>query len=411
MVKQARHPCIGHTVTNRKAKTMHRTTRCFVRLKHTLPLVETPELLSRGISEQAITTSLRDYMELINTETSKRSQRSNEGFFTPKNRVNSHLATSLQLYQPLLSHCLSRWLLVDYKLNFFPYYDLNIVQVYTDLQQSISVGKLVLDYFRKVFPQDIYNRVNYYLVSLYGSTEVSNLNLPEKMQLIPQGTLSTETSFFIEDPVYVLMLNDVIRYLSQDVVLRNEYNGSIEQCYIDLGSNPAKRFDSMDYWCELTCNTCSESLELKFPVGQETYIPTRMVQLFHVLKHCVPEHRLFALDLPQRYNHGMLNRLHRVWNRESNGHVSKVNLPFDIFSAENNLEYDKHVTFIPDFTQIKQLYNSVNDGTKVAQFEGLHEFAKKWMDLEESERIYNNRSLQLPKQLLLEWCPLGILHG
>ena len=109
--------------------------RIQVRLKSDYPLLSFEQLVStNGIKQgQVGRISLRDYIEWQNFPYIMK----RENFFTQKNPVSMGTKSDPLLFDnildcdPLFSKCLAKWLLVNYKLNDYPYYDLNVCLLYT----------------------------------------------------------------------------------------------------------------------------------------------------------------------------------------------------------------------------------------------------------------------------------------
>lgn len=165
----------------------------------------------------------------------------------------------LQFYDPIVTQCIAKWLLVDYKLNAYPYYDLNIVNVFTDLRQAVKIAKGMMTYFQSVLSKGMFERIKYFIIPLYNDHTVTTEKLlngiPGDVRLVenaaifpPSGSnIDMEKPFSIEDPVYVLMLNDIIKNLSHDLVrFSNELN-QWQQCYMDIHTDGtrSKRFDEI----------------------------------------------------------------------------------------------------------------------------------------------------------------------
>lgn len=370
-----------------------------IRYQHSLPLLDTTQLLLQGLPRPGTeaTVPLRDFVEWVSIQNSR-----HNNFFAPKPRYRPYSLPSLSLFEPLLSHCLARWLLVDYKLNSYPYYDLNVVTMYTDFHQSLRITRSIVKFLKETAPDDLYQRINCFLVPLYDETK--EIKIPDKkIRVIKHGALSANSSLFIEDPVYVLMINDVIRHLSHDYILKTDTLW--KQCYVDIEQDSARsrRFDSqMDYWCQLTYELLKEPLT-KSGLS-DTYIPSRLVQLFFILKQCVPEHKLIAMDLSQSRKPSLLQAFKNLCRKGSSYQPSNVLGPNDILSAT------EPTTFVSDFSQVKHLYGVINDGMKVCQVESLNDFAKDWTDLEQSAKILGANHLEIQAGQL-STSNITVLHG
>lgn len=139
-----------------------------VRFKATYPLIEIEQLRngkSFNVGETG-TLALRDYFEWRALPSIMR----HETFFTQRNKLLDQVTNSterLSLYDPILTHCIAKWLLVDYKLNSYPYSDLNIINIYTNLPQSLRIAKSMMSYFQLVLSEDMFERIKYIMVPLH----------------------------------------------------------------------------------------------------------------------------------------------------------------------------------------------------------------------------------------------------
>ena len=135
------------------------------RLKCDYPLLTFEQLVStNGIGKgKTGRIPLRDYIEWRNFPNIMK----RENFFTQRKQMSTGsidplLYDSILNYDPVFSECLAKWLLVNYKLNDYPYYDLNIVNIYTDLPQGIQICKSLMTYLKSTSVSythlDVYKR-------------------------------------------------------------------------------------------------------------------------------------------------------------------------------------------------------------------------------------------------------------
>lgn len=398
-----------------------------LRFKATYPLIQIDQLRSKkkfDIGETA-TIPIRDYYEWMSLPYIMK----HETFFTRREKFVGNSIGPLEnllLYDPILTHCIAKWLLVDYKLNSYPYNDLNIISVFTDLPQALQIAKSMMTYFQMVLSVNMFERIKYFMIPLYDHKSVSSSKLleglPGEVRIIADNAVfSSEYSnkmdpgrpFIIEDPVYVLMLNDVIKNTSHDLVRYSAEKNYWEQCYMDINihGDKTKRFDSeMDYWCNIalkkTLDKYDYSMENK---TKEILIPTRLVQLFEILRACAPEHKLFAVDIPQRWNPGFFSMIKLLFGyaplRASTMVESQKG---SIWKGQGN---DSGPTFTTDFTQIQQLYMSINESGKLCEVEDMSDFVDRWVDLS-MEQVGNSTKDKLESQLeMINTSSLAILHS
>ncbi|SCV06155.1 LANO_0H23310g1_1 [Lachancea nothofagi CBS 11611] len=378
------------------------TKRALTRQYHSLPLLDTNELVLKGIPTEG-TVAGRDYMEWASIR-----ELGNRNFFAPRSRAQRQLLPSISQYEEILAHCMARWLLVDYKLNSFPYFDLNIVTVYTDLHQSLRMSRSILNYYAKTVPEDLYQRVNCYLLPLHNNNVQENMkvSVPDsKITVLQDGILSTSPSFFIEDPVYVIMANDVLRHLSQDYVRR--VDSTWEQRYLDFyeqGTRHQRFSKTLDYWCNVTLDTLASELDASGL--QETYIPTRLVQLFYLLQHCAPEHKLLAFDAAQGSESlSVMRQVHSWFSPQKE--TFRASQPY---GPQDPLNSDEATSFVSNFTELRKIYAAVGNGAKVCQSKSLDDFARDWSDIEETECILGVSDLGTRTQWMRD-ASIGVLHA
>lgn len=378
------------------------------KLSKSLPLLETVELLQKGLPKTAFKAPLRDFIEWDNINNAQR-----YNFFSKK---STKVVNEVSTLEPLLSHCMARWLHVQYKLNYYPYYDLNVVCVYTDLNSGIQLAESVVNYFKKLASGDVYDRLNYYLVPLYDTKVDSMARLPAdpKIQIMDKGLLSNHGSYQIEDPVFVTMVNDVLRYLSCDLVRYDSQVKKWLQAYIEYDINKGfikQEFREMDYWCHLTSKLVNTDQGYQ---GHERYIPTRLINIFTQLHRSLPEHKLFMIDNPQRWTPSLSTMMKLImgWNSHP---VTQANISTQLYlpwSKSTDITRESS-TFITDFIQVKKLYTEITEGSKTLELEDLKDFASDWIDIKESKEILacgNDNTINISRRNI-ENSKLAIIRG
>lgn len=381
-----------------------------VRFQSRYPVVQIEELKSPTLRPgQTATIPLRDYYEW-NTMPDLMKY---EKFFTRRNPLAGQNMEHLQFYDPIVTQCIAKWLLVDYKLNAYPYYDLNIVNVFTDLRQAVKIAKGMMTYFQSVLSKGMFERIKYFIIPLYNDHTVTTEKLlngiPGDVRLVenaaifpPSGSnIDMEKPFSIEDPVYVLMLNDIIKNLSHDLVrFSNELN-QWQQCYMDIHTDGtrSKRFDEdMDFWCQYSLRMV---LDQDQHLEDEFHVPTRLVQLFDMLKICAPEHKMFAIDVPQRWQPSFWTMVKFLLGRNS--------IPRSQLTGPSIDEHTMH--FIANFNEIQKIYSNVNESAKYCEVEDLAEFVDQWTDLSDVEKHSTLSKDRLNAQWETIHCSnLGVIH-
>lgn len=397
-----------------------------VRFKATYPLIEI-EQLRRGKSfnvGETGTLALRDYYEWLGLPSIMR----HETFFTQRSRLLSQSVESadrLSLFDPILTHCIAKWLLVDYKLNSYPYSDLNIINIYTNLPQSLRIAKSMMLYFRETLSQDMFGRIKYIMVPLHRhrqklSSKMTN-GIPGEVQIVNDGAvfLSDNSSnynskpFAIEDPVYFLMLDDVMKNTSHDLVKCNQDTGHWEQCFVDINQNGSRtrRFDGeMDYWCDIALKKVLENYDTNFAAkGQELYIPTRLVELFTLLRECAPAHKLFAIDTPQRWDPSFLSMIQLLLGYRPS-RASKILGP-ERSSLWSGHREDTGPRFAIDFSQARQLYTGINESSGICEVKDMGDFVDQWFD-PRHDKVEGMTNDKISSQLeVIAGSLLAILHS
>ncbi|QLL34904.1 hypothetical protein HG536_0H02790 [Torulaspora globosa] len=366
-----------------------------VRFKGSYPLIPIEQLRKgNGIHVgESGTLALRDYYEWLNLPSIMK----HETFFTKRGELLSDLPDNterLTLYDPILTRSIARWLLVDYKLNHYPYSDLNIINIYTDLPQSLRIAESMMGYFKQALSSNMFERIRYTMVPLHSHRQKLSgrltRNIPGEVQIISDAAVFTSEStssshpqqFVIEDPVYFLMLNDIFKNTSHDLVRYNKSVGNWEQCYMDIHTSGGKsrRFDTdLDYWCD----SCLSRALQKYDLGAAKqsagfYIPTRLIQLFDLLKTVAPAHKLFAIDAPQRWHPSFLSMI-RILAGYQPLRASKI-VESHRSSIWRGRREDCGPRFTVDFTQIQQLYTSINESAKFCEVDDVPEFVNQWLD-------------------------------
>ncbi|KAL2709384.1 Protein arginine methyltransferase NDUFAF7 [Kluyveromyces marxianus] len=355
-----------------------------------LPLLETAELLRSGLPKTRFGVSLRDFIEWNNMMNAR-----SYNFFAKRPTRQRNEVGRLQ---PLLSHCMARWLHVEYKLNYYPYYDLNVVSIYTDLHEAIENAEQTVNYFKNCSNDDVYGRLNYYLVPLYDTTtDAKSLARPPsdpKIRIMKEGILSNYGRYKIEDPVFVTMVNDVIKYLPCDLVQYNDDLKKWQQAYIEYDPVDGfikQEFREMDYWCHMTAKLLQ--LDQGYQ-GSELYITTRLVNLFMQLHQTLPEHKLFIIDDPQRWlpSVSTIIKMMMGWKTYP---ITQANISTDLYKPWNKENFPRREssTFITDFSQVKSLYTETTEGSKTLEAQDLRDFANEWMDIKESIELMDKSGM------------------
>lgn len=393
--------------------------------------------LNRGNSRWQHTSSIpfRDRIELHNR---KYIMKRHNFFSKHDSRYNGNIQENLLTYDPILTQCIARWLWLNYKITDYPYYDLNILNIFTDLPQSIYFMKQIMKYYHETLPFESFDKINYYLFPLYKCNNINKQSLlddiPGNVHIMEDTTLfpinkninfNEQTSnMYINDPVQILMFNDVLGKLAHDLVRYNPYKQSLEQCYVEENGNINKKQYSskLDYWCELTLRQLHNNDHDHFSInenilGNNTYpmdevsIPSQFIQLLEQLKFNAPDLRLFMIDSPKIVTKPIIQKLKRFFSRR------KRYLYNDMIGASNieNVEsinvvdqIQSDITFNPDFQQLETILNNIKgNGTRhgflqPCEIETLGNFCDKWVDskVKEPSHSTNKEDNSIPREFL-----------
>lgn len=371
---------------------------------------------------------LRDFLEKMNRPYMMR----RDNFFS-KHNDGYHMADSFENlidYDPILTQCIARWLWLNYKITDYPYYNLNIFNIFTDLPQAIFFLEKIMMYFQKILPPESFDRIDYYLLPLYPCHNIDKTkflkNIQGKVHILDDPILfpghgplnvNSQNGLYITDPVQVLILDDVLPKLSHDLVRYCPYDNSWEQCYMEENTNSkekTKNFtSSLDFWCKRTLNQLydiNENNSLTVSTNNdinEIYIPTQFMQLLDQLKMCVPDFRLFTIDSPKRDKLTLSMKLRQLLGYKITG-SSELLEPFPGSIWTNEVESERlnkingGLRFKPDFAQIEKVFNTSNENDAKlfppCEIEAMGDFCNKWVDgkIKHTTSQHNN----LPKEFL-----------
>ncbi|CAI4034613.1 hypothetical protein SMKI_11G0590 [Saccharomyces mikatae IFO 1815] len=393
--------------------------RIQVRLKSDYPLLSFEQLVStNGIKQgQVGRISLRDYIEWQNFPYIMK----RENFFTQKNPVSMGTKSDPLLFDnildcdPLFSKCLAKWLLVNYKLNDYPYYDLNVVHIYTNLPQGIQICKNLMTYLKSTLSDNMFQKIKYFMVPLYKCDNIPPKildGIPGSVSLVQDYPVSPnmlQKKFITEDPIHFLMLNDVIKYTTHDLVRYSSHDDTWQQCFVDINKNgeKSKIFDSsMDYSCKLALEQIFDD-QSHIISDKELYIPTKLIEILMTIKNNIPQHRIFTVDTPQRSSPKIVSFLKSLFSPRSTGSSQVIQSCSDSILSDKRNE---RIYFMTNFLQLQNIYNEINSSSNSCEVEDMADFVEKWIS--PSER--NRRPLSgedKPQLKVIKNSSLAILHS
>ncbi|CAI4599390.1 ASN_collapsed_G0032250.mRNA.1.CDS.1 [Saccharomyces cerevisiae] len=393
--------------------------RIQVRLKSDYPLFTFEQLLStNGIRRgQTARISLKDYIEWQNFPNIMK----RENFFTQRKPVTTTAKEEPFSFdnildcEPQFSKCLAKWLLVNYKLNDYPYYDLNIVNIYTDLPQAIQICKNLMSYLKSTLSDNMFQKIKYFMVPLYKCDKIPSKlldGIPGSVSLVqdyPVSPYFLQKKFHIEDPIQILMLNDVIKYSTHDLVRYSSDDKGWQQCFVDINENgqKSKSFDSaIDYSCELALEQMFNDRSHVSP-GKELYIPTKLIEILMTIKNNIPEHRLFIVDTPQRSSPTIISLLKSLISPRPTG-SSQIVQPYSdsIFSDKRS----GRICFMTDFLQLQNIYNGINSSSSSCEVEDVADFVEKWISPNERSTL-SSQNGNRPQLEDIKNSSLAVLHS
>lgn len=305
--------------------------------------------------------------------------------------------TPTELFQPFYGEALARYILVNYKLNSYPYNDLIIYEA------GAGNGTLmlnVLDYIKENEPE-VYERTKYRIIEisskLFNKQNSRLRKHREKVEIINESVLEWNTTvnepcFFIALEVWDNFSHDVIRY---DNDTKQPYQGYV---VIDEHNDFQEYYSpDLDYWAREFLKLREEGqtpiatlsghpLNQLYPLrkaramlnplrnnlSDPEYIPTRLLKFFTVLKRHFPNHQLIASDFTHfdktipGYNSPTVQTMHRE---------NMVNV--DTYMVEQGY-FD--IMFPTDFQVMNGMYQQVTGKTSATA--SHRAFLEKWAETE-----------------------------
>ncbi|VEU21275.1 DEKNAAC102283 [Brettanomyces naardenensis] len=305
--------------------------------------------------------------------------------------------TPTELFQPYYGEALAKYILVNYKLNQYPYNDLIIYEV------GAGNGTLmlnILDFLEKNEPE-VYKRTKYKIIEISSKLfNKQNSRLTrhlDKVEVINKSIFDWDTPvnepcFFIALEVFDNFAHDVVRY---DINTNRPYQG-----YVVIDEhNDFKEFYSpeLDTWTahflnsrELSATPISSIPEhpinqfsavkklknafdpLRNGLTDPEYVPTRLVKLFEILKAYFPNHQLLASDFStldkaiKGYNAPVVQTMYQD---------NMVNV--DSYMCDQGY-FD--IMFPTDFNVINSLYTQIVG--KISNTCSHEDFLKVWGDVD-----------------------------
>jgi hypothetical protein len=230
--------------------------------------------------------------------------------------------TPTELFSPYYGEALARYLVEDYKYNFYPYHDLNLYEM------GAGNGTMmlnILDFIRDVHPE-VYERTRYKIIEI--SSQLADLQQQglghsayarghsDKVEIVNRSIFDWDQ--YVSSPCYFLALevfdnfsHDALKYdyetgapyQSQVVV---DPRGELFEHYSRTIDPVAKQFiERRHASCEsyphpLQGSRVMQNLKSLVPfranLTTPEYIPTRLMQFFFKLYEKFPNHKLISSD-------------------------------------------------------------------------------------------------------------------
>lgn len=234
--------------------------------------------------------------------------------------------TPTELFKPHYAEAMARYMVTNYKLTLYPYYDLLIYEM------GAGNGTFMLnalDYIRSEHPE-VYERTKFRIIEISSSLaalqrqnlmeQASSKGHSDKVEIINRSIFDWDTyiaspCFFVALEVFDNFAHDAIRYdprteeaLQCHVLV--DAKGELFEVYDKSLDPTALRFlqvrdvaSTAPYNHPLRSSAPLRRLRRYLPGASDLtdpeYIPTRLMQFFDILHNYFPAHRLLASDFNQ----------------------------------------------------------------------------------------------------------------
>jgi SAM-dependent MidA family methyltransferase len=308
--------------------------------------------------------------------------------------------TPTELFQPFYGEALARHILVNYKLNNFPYDDLVIYEA------GAGNGTLtlnILDFLEKNEPE-VYARTKYKIIEISSKLfKKQNSRLDrhkDKVEIINKSilewnTLVNEPCFFIALEVFDNLSHDVVRY---DIDTKQPYQGYVvidehndfHEYYSPELEPLTKEFLKLREQSALPIRKLKNHPAFQFypwmkirnilnplrnNLSEPEYIPTRLYKLFTILEKYFPQHQILASD----FSH--FDKTIRGYNSPTVQTMYKDNMVnTDSYMVEQGY-FD--IMFPTDFKSINEMYKQVTG--KNSSTCSHADFLRQWAEIEKTK--------------------------
>jgi hypothetical protein len=320
--------------------------------------------------------------------------------------------TPTELFQPHYGEAIARYLLVNYKLNLYPYSDLIIYEI------GGGNGTLmmnILNFIKRVQPE-VYSKTQYKIIeiskNLSDKQKVNSLKLKiqqsehdAKIQIINKSILDWDE--YVPEPCFIVGM-EVMDNLSHDVIKYDIETGQPYQGYVVIDEHQDfHQFFSpeLDEWTQLYLELRKDEVDLsenslfkrgksnplasnkklaklknwlspfKNSLSESEFIPTRLLKIFSVIHEYFPDHQLILSDfdsLPDRsegYNSPV---------------VQTMIPPNKVVTASTYMVHQGYfdIMFPTDFHLMRDLYIKICG--RIVKTSKQSEFLSTWADIEKT---------------------------
>ena len=230
--------------------------------------------------------------------------------------------TPTELFSPYYGEAIARYLVEDYKYNFYPYHDLNIYEM------GAGNGTMmlnILDFIRDCHPE-VYERTKFRVIEI--SNQLAQLQQQglgqsayarghaDKVEIVNQSIF--DWTQYVSNPCYFLAL-EVFDNFAHDALKYDLDTGAPYQSHVvvdprgELFEYYSRSLDPVaaqflerrhaackSYPHPLSGSRLMNSLRSLMPFRQSLstpeYIPTRLMQFFYILYQKFPNHKLISSD-------------------------------------------------------------------------------------------------------------------
>jgi hypothetical protein len=230
--------------------------------------------------------------------------------------------TPTELFSPYYGEAIARYLVEDYKYNYYPYHDLNIYEM------GAGNGTMmlnILDFIRDEHP-DVYERTKYNIIEI--SSQLASLQQQglghsayarghsDKVEIVNRSIFDWDR--YVSSPCYFLALevfdnfaHDALKYdletgdPYQSRVIIDERGEFYEYYSKDIDPVARQFLERRHAACQtyahpLQGSRIMQSLRSLVPfrgtLSDPEYIPTRLMEFFYILYQKFPNHKLITSD-------------------------------------------------------------------------------------------------------------------